>query len=84
MPHNGSDQVEARLLPETAKSASGQARHPEVWHPKKPDLDNLIKAVTDAITDTQRVWLDDSQIYEITATKTYALQFSGCAVRIEF
>lgn len=55
-----------------------------VWHPKKPDLDNLIKAVTDAITDTQRVWLDDSQIYEITATKTYALQFSGCAVRIEF
>ena len=53
-----------------------------VWHPKKPDLDNLIKAVTDAITDTQRVWLDDSQVYQITATKTYALQHSGCTVRI--
>lgn len=53
-----------------------------VWHPKKPDLDNLIKAVTDAITDTQRVWLDDSQVYQITATKTYALQHSGCSVRI--
>ena len=53
-----------------------------VWHCKKPDLDNLIKAVTDAITDTQRIWLDDSQICQITATKTYALQRSGCSVRI--
>jgi Holliday junction resolvase RusA-like endonuclease len=53
-----------------------------IWHCKKPDLDNLIKAVTDAITDTQRIWLDDSQICQITATKTYALQAVGCAVRI--
>ena len=53
-----------------------------VWHCKKPDLDNLIKAVTDAITDTQRVWLDDSQIYEITATKTYAMNAVGCSVFI--
>jgi len=45
-------------------------------------LDNLIKAVTDAITDTQKVWLDDSQIYQITAVKTYALYASGCSVRI--
>jgi Holliday junction resolvase RusA-like endonuclease len=57
-------------------------RKSPVWHCKKPDLDNLIKAVTDAITDTQRVWLDDSQIYQITAVKTYALYASGCSVRI--
>lgn len=53
-----------------------------VWHCKKPDLDNLIKAVTDAITDTQLIWLDDSQICEITATKTYAMNAVGCSVRI--
>jgi crossover junction endodeoxyribonuclease RusA len=53
-----------------------------VWHCKKPDLDNLIKAVADAITDTQKVWLDDSQICEITGTKTYALYQSGCSVSI--
>jgi len=53
-----------------------------IWHCKKPDLDNLIKAVTDAITDTQRVWLDDSQICQITATKTYALNAIGCSVSI--
>lgn len=53
-----------------------------VWHCKKPDLDNLIKAVTDAITDTQKVWLDDSQICQITATKTYAINAVGCSVGI--
>lgn len=53
-----------------------------VAHQKKPDLDNLIKAVTDAITDTQRVWLDDSQIYEITARKIYGLKGTGCRVAI--
>jgi Holliday junction resolvase RusA-like endonuclease len=63
------------------KYGTSKAKSP-VWHCKKPDLDNLIKAVTDAITDTQQVWLDDSQICQITATKTYALQAVGCAVRI--
>ena len=54
-----------------------------IWHCKKPDLDNLIKAVVDAITDTQRVWMDDSQICQISATKSYALNASGCSVRID-
>jgi Holliday junction resolvase RusA-like endonuclease len=53
-----------------------------IWHTSKPDLDNLIKAVTDAITDTQHIWLDDSQICEITATKTYAMNAVGCSVFI--
>ena len=63
------------------KHGTPKAKSP-VWHCKKPDLDNLIKAVTDVITDTQRVWLDDSQIWVIKASKTYALQAVGCAVRI--
>ena len=64
------------------RDGSVKANQP-IWHCKKPDLDNLIKAVTDAITDTQRVWLDDSQICQISATKTYALNASGCSVRID-
>ena len=54
-----------------------------VWHCKKPDLDNLIKAVVDAITDTRCIWLDDSQICQISATKSYALNAVGCSVRID-
>lgn len=64
------------------RDGSVKANQP-IWHCKKPDLDNLIKAVTDAITDTQRIWLDDSQICQISATKTYALNAAGCSVRID-
>ena len=68
------------------KAHFGRDGYPKPNHPnahaKKPDLDNLIKAVTDAITDTQRVWIDDSQVYEITARKIYGLNWTGCRVAI--
>ena len=68
------------------KAHFGRDGYPKPNHPnahaKKPDLDNLIKAVTDAITDTKKIWLDDSQICEITATKTYAMNAVGCSVFI--
>ena len=69
--------------PKTHLKRDGSVKENQpIWHCKKPDLDNLIKAVTDAITDTQRIWLDDSQICEITATKTYAINAVGCSVFI--
>lgn len=38
-------------------------------HTKKPDLDNLIKAVKDALNGI--VWHDDSQVFLVTAEKIY-------------
>lgn len=38
-------------------------------HVKKPDLDNLIKALKDGLTGI--VWKDDSQIVQLTARKDY-------------
>lgn len=37
----------------------------------KPDLDNLLKAVMDALTGV-RVWRDDAQVVTISASKSYA------------
>jgi Holliday junction resolvase RusA-like endonuclease len=37
----------------------------------KPDLDNLVKAVKDAITDSGAVWHDDSQVASESAVKQY-------------
>jgi len=45
--------------------------HPEddrLPHDKKPDLDNLTKAVLDVLTQIG-FWRDDSQIWRLTATK---------------
>lgn len=40
----------------------------------RPDLDNLVKAVTDPLNGI--VWKDDAQIFSITATKVYGSQSS--------
>ena len=49
-------------------------------HVKKPDLDNLIKTVCDALNGY--VWEDDSQIYMIQAIKTYSLDAPYTKVEI--
>lgn len=37
------------------------------WHQKRPDLDNIIKAVKDALTGV--VWRDDSQVARLNVSK---------------
>lgn len=41
------------------------------WHHGKPDLDNLAKAVLDALS-TLRVWEDDRQVTELVLSKRWA------------
>ena len=48
-------------------------------HTKRPDLDNVVKAVKDAATGI--LWLDDSQVCELTARKW--TQAQGEAPRLE-
>ncbi len=40
-------------------------------HIKKPDIDNLVKAVLDSMTDCH-VWQDDSLVYDIASRKFYS------------
>lgn len=48
----------------------GLARSAPVNHTKKPDLDNLVKAVKDAITDAG-IWADDSHVISEKVTKRW-------------
>lgn len=41
----------------------------EVWRDKKPDLDKLLRAVFDGLTDAGAIF-DDAQIVHVIATKT--------------
>lgn len=43
---------------------------PRVPHVKRPDIDNCIKSLKDALSGT--VWVDDSQVFNIHATKWIA------------
>lgn len=64
------------------KSWSGKKKTKFYMEPccKKPDLDNLVKLVFDAINgnkkDPSRVWEDDDQVVEIQATKYWAYKGS--------
>lgn len=54
-------------------------------HTKKPDVDNLAKAVMDALTDCG-VWVDDDQIASLSVTKFYVSRdpnVAGCLVTIK-
>lgn len=41
---------------------------PREWHTAKPDADNVLKAITDALKNI--LWKDDSQVCDIHVTKT--------------
>jgi Holliday junction resolvase RusA-like endonuclease len=40
------------------------------WHAKRPDIDNLSKAIMDALSDL--AWRDDAQVCDISASKVVA------------
>lgn len=71
----------------TGRNASvikpGAPAHPH----KKPDLDKLVRAVFDSLTDA-RVWVDDSQVVAFTARKRFIDRFGeeppGVAIIIGF
>mgnify|MGYP003335082307 FL=1 len=42
-----------------------------LYHAQKPDADNVVKAVLDALTDCE-VWVDDSQVAICQVTKRWA------------
>lgn len=70
-------------MPRPQRLETKSADPGRVPHVARPDLDNLAKAVLDALTDDD--WfLDDSQVVQLDAQKWYAARGSsvGVAVRI--
>jgi len=51
-------------------------------HIKKPDTDNLLKAVMDAMT-AEKVWHDDAQVFETIAGKYYTGKKTGAQIIVE-
>lgn len=53
-----------------------------VPHVKKPDTDNLLKSLMDALTEL-KVWEDDCLVYAIEASKWYGRKKVGAQIIIE-
>jgi Holliday junction resolvase RusA-like endonuclease len=51
-------------------------------HVKKPDVDNLLKATMDAMTDGG-VWKDDALVFATSADKWYAREKTGAQIIVE-
>lgn len=58
------------VLPRTQDLIWKTKAMPRQWRTKKPDLDNLVKSIKDALTGL--LWRDDSQICDMTARKVVA------------
>lgn len=57
---------------------AAQRRYPSV----RPDLDKLVRALLDGITDAGTVWRDDALVVDLTASKRYAVSQPGMRARI--
>jgi len=53
-----------------------------VPHGKKPDLDNLLKAVMDAMSNVG-VWEDDALVYAVESSKWYTRKKTGAQIIVE-
>lgn len=58
----------------TGKNAARLKPSAPTWHTKKPDLDNLEKAVFDALSEKSGIglWKDDTQVVRARPEKHYA------------
>jgi Holliday junction resolvase RusA-like endonuclease len=68
----------------TGKHASELKPDASIWHTTKPDADNLIKAVKDALTNVG-MWQDDARVCRQVVDKRYVWpgEQPGCQIRIE-
>lgn len=74
--HGNQPRFEGPLIVEALFFMPIPAKRKDKYHPlyhfRRPDIDNFVKFVLDAITQTDIIWWDDSQVTELVAKKHYA------------
>ena len=66
----GNEVLEGPLLVELRFGMKAPAKTKDVVPQKRPDIDNLVKTVLDALNGV--AYLDDKQVYKIEASKSWA------------
>jgi len=68
-PLEGALRIDVYAVFEVPKSWSKKRKAEAVWHTARPDIDNIVKLVTDALNGS--AYKDDSQIAAMGAMKCY-------------
>lgn len=68
--HHGPVFMQIEFFFKYQKSWSKKKKEAAKWHTSKPDVDNLVKAIKDALNGI--AYRDDSQVCQIHARKQYA------------
>jgi len=71
IPFEGPVELVLRFILPIPASWSIKKRQAARFHTSKPDLDNFVKTVADALSRSGRWWRDDSQIAALNASKQY-------------
>lgn len=69
--------------PKSHFGSKGLKASAPLWPTSRPDVDNLAKAVMDALKDTV-LYRDDAQIVSLLVQKRYSLATPGCAITIRY
>jgi Holliday junction resolvase RusA-like endonuclease len=67
-------------IPKSASKREARAMH-GTPHTRKPDADNLLKAVMDALTDAG-IWTDDCIVYKPVPVKLWNAERSGARIKV--
>ena len=71
-PYSGPVAVSAKfIMPRPKRLLRKKDPEGELLHTRKPDSDNLLKAVMDVCSDIQ-LWRDDTQVVDVFVQKRYA------------
>ncbi len=71
----------------TVRKPASAPKRRRTWPAVRPDLDKMLRATFDALTEAQ-VWLDDGQVVEVTGRKVFpdehdlALPAPGAVIRV--
>jgi len=74
---DGSQYLQAKIILPRPK-----ARRKDYYVVTRPDIDNLLKAIMDVLSQV-RVWHDDAQVVRLEAEKIYQAEDLACGAEIE-
>lgn len=81
-PHKGPVELHVLAMFPIPKSWPKSKREGALFHTSRPDLDNVVKLIKDALNGL--AWVDDSSVVKLSASKNYTVVSPKTSVSVTF